>query len=330
MEERIRIFAAVSHKHLTAADWENSDYVPAAGEIIVYDEDEGDEGCKYKQVKVGDGSSLGKDLPFTVPIYNTNKKLLQDIGGIKADKHQKGFKNVPVTDLLNELLYPYVPPVINSFTMEPEAEVREKNTKIEIETANVSIEKKSKDIKKIVLYKNNTEYEIIEDDVDNGGDFSFNLYETLSGKEDVSYKIKIYDKEGTEVESNIQKYTFVYPYFYGVIDPETVAVIIDAGNNPEDDDKTEAASKAILDLTKAIRARGNNEFSFTTNGQRPVIAYPKDYGELKSIIDQNNFSQTWTKTIVEVDNETTIPGVDYYVYIGSISSAEELKFKFNY
>lgn len=59
---QLTIKGIVIPQHKTAADWETSDYVPAAGEKIVYD---ADDTIAYTRVKHGDGEKLAKDLPFT-------------------------------------------------------------------------------------------------------------------------------------------------------------------------------------------------------------------------------------------------------------------------
>lgn len=47
--------------HGTAAEWENSDYIPKLGEIIIYDAETANESAK---IKIGDGISFARNLPF--------------------------------------------------------------------------------------------------------------------------------------------------------------------------------------------------------------------------------------------------------------------------
>lgn len=61
MEDLI-IGAKVIHKCLTENEWLNADYIPDNNEIIIYDKDEN---YNYKRIKVGDGETLAKDLPFS-------------------------------------------------------------------------------------------------------------------------------------------------------------------------------------------------------------------------------------------------------------------------
>ena len=62
-----------------------------------------------------------------------------------------------------------------------------------------------------------------------------------------------------------------------------------------------------------------------------VFAYPKSYGTLKKIIDQNNFDVTATFTHTEV-NITCLDGTTqaYYVYANKPSTVTKFKMTFNY
>ena len=63
MGEIKQIKARVVFKHEKAEDWEQSSYVPAPGEKVLYDPDEYH---AYTRVKYGDGEKAVKDLPFSV------------------------------------------------------------------------------------------------------------------------------------------------------------------------------------------------------------------------------------------------------------------------
>ena len=62
MVEKI-IQSRIEHKHDTEANWLNNakTFVPKNGELIVYDKDSAH---TYARLKMGDGSTLLKDLPF--------------------------------------------------------------------------------------------------------------------------------------------------------------------------------------------------------------------------------------------------------------------------
>ena len=71
-------------------------------------------------------------------------------------------------------------------------------------------------------------------------------------------------------------------------------------------------------LTAKTEAKGNKTYKFTTANQYMVFAYDKDYGNLKSILDQNGFEviSGWTKTV------QTIDGFDYNVYVANLKTTD--------
>lgn len=60
MAEKI-LTARVSHKSNIEDQWESSSFIPLKGEMIIY---EPDTETSYPRLKIGDGTSLAKDLPF--------------------------------------------------------------------------------------------------------------------------------------------------------------------------------------------------------------------------------------------------------------------------
>lgn len=245
--------------------------------------------------------------------YSNSDPLIKDVGGILVSNHTNGFDKVPIDELITELLYPYTPAVINSFSLNPSAGAKEMNKELIVNTATVKITKKSKKIESVSLYKGNELLKTKNDDITSSGTtVTFTIDDKLDGSTDTSYQVKVTENGGNIISSNKQTYDFVYPYFYGVV---SNGDIID--------------SEAILGFSKSIRAKGSHNYSYTTNNQCPVIAYPKSYGILKSIIDPNNFTQDWTLSTVTVNNEETINNIDYYVYVGGASTATAT-YKFNY
>lgn len=259
---------------------------------------------------------ITKETLGVVETYTNTDPLLANVGGILASKHTNGFNNVPIIDLITELLYPYTKPAVSNFAMTPATGVKEMNLQVDVTKATITVTKKSKNIASINLYKGSTLVQSITDNIATSGaaTYTFTLADSLDGSTDTSYKIIVKDTNGGETETNILTYDFVYPYFYGTIAAGT----------------SEITSDIVLGLNKSIMAKGNCNFTFTTNNQRPVIAYPASYGDLKSIIDQNNFSQTWTKYDITINNSTNINGINYYVYVGGAATAENVKYTFNY
>jgi hypothetical protein len=83
--------ARVSHLHRKEADWlKLTNWVPEAGELVIYDPDEE---YNYARVKVGDGISTLTDLPFF--IQETIESLL------KRKHYQEIIDSGNIVDYLN-------------------------------------------------------------------------------------------------------------------------------------------------------------------------------------------------------------------------------------
>ena len=260
-----------------------------------------------KNKPIGEGGGVNT-------FYTNTDPLLNDTGGILASNHPNGFEDVLINDLITELLYPYTPPVIKSFSLSPAVGAKEMNVSLTVNSATVNVIKKTKPLQSINLYKGSTLVATKTEGVTSGGMFTFSINESLDGSTDTSYKVTVVEAgdDGKTINSNNQTYDFVYPYFYGVIDKGTTV-----------------DSDTISGFTKSIKTKGNHSHTYSTTNQCPVIAYPKSYEALKSIVDSNNFTQTWTQSIVTVNNDKTIKGVEYYVYVGGVSTGN-FTYKFNY
>lgn len=107
------------------------------------------------------------------------------------------------------------------------------------------------------------------------------------------------------LSSNTVYATFVNPYYYGV---RIVAVT---------DPKT---------LTKLVQSKGTKTLSFSPIKQHIVFAYPKSYGDLKSIKDSNGFENINGFTKTESGGD-----VPYNIYTSNeISTNTDFKLTFSY
>lgn len=71
----------IIHKHKLEVEWLETDYIPAQGELVIYDTEIGEDGTtlsipnyrnfpyNYERVKIGDGFTGVNHLPFTMNIY---------------------------------------------------------------------------------------------------------------------------------------------------------------------------------------------------------------------------------------------------------------------
>ncbi len=127
--------------------------------------------------------------------------------------------------------------------------------------------------------------------------------------------VYITDTEGGRSLVKCPKVQFSYPYYVGV------------------SDITCSTSDDVTSLTKFIEGKSNKVKTFTTtNEQRPVFAYPIEYGELKSIVDGNNFNNilSFKKTIITVEGLAEMTH-DYYVYqMINPATLDNFKFTFNH
>lgn len=301
--------------------WSGSIYTAIGSDLALgetsstaYYGDKGKTAYLHSQIINDNPHGITKSMLGVVDTYTNPEPLLNNVGGILATNHQDGFTDVLITDLITELLYPYTAPVINSFSLNPSAGAKEMNVPITVNTATVKVTKKSKSIESVSLYRGDTLLQTKTDDIASSGTtLTFTLDdETLDGSADTSYQVKVTETSGAVISSGKQTYDFVYPYFYGIVTNGTTI-----------------NSDIILGFTKSVRTKGNHSYNYTTENQCPVIAYPKSYGELKSIIDPNNFTQNWTNSVVKVNNDSTIKDVEYYVYVGGAATATAT-YKFNY
>ena len=114
--------------------------------------------------------------------------------------------------------------------------------------------------------------------------------------------------------ANTSSVNFYYPYYFGVVEENQVIT-----------------SDSFANFIKKIEAKGTKTNSYTTNNQCMLIAYPKSYGTLKKILDQNSFDVTNTF----MKSEVNVIGLDktsqaYYVYINNASSVTNFKITFQY
>jgi hypothetical protein len=244
--------------------------------------------------------------------YSNSTPTVNALGGVAAGVT---FDNVPITDMLTKILYPYIAPVISSTSRNVPAAILECGASQTLSSATINVVKKSNPITSIELLNGTKSLgSKTGDTVANGGEFSFNFEAiTVSASNNPNLKFKVTDGKSS-IERNIGASTFVYPYYYGAIGANTTI------------------SEAVVEeLTKKIESKGNKAWTFTLNNQKAVFAYPKTYGALKEIIDANNFTVTDTFT----RSELSITGLDgtaqiYYVYVSNgASTLSDFKYTFN-
>ena len=91
---------------------------------------------------------------------------------------------------------------------------------------------------------------------------------------------------------------FIQPFYYG--------------------NSASATVTTLNGLTKNVTAKGQKQFSFTTNNEHMVFAYDSSYGNLTSILDPNSFETIsgWTKSTL------TYGGFSYNVYVADAATTD--------
>lgn len=260
--EDIVIAAKVIHKHMTEAEWKNSNYIPAKGETIVYDGESGEK-YKYARYKIGNGKNLAKDLPFASDSLYVNKQpMVQNVGGVLAENHPNGFDYVQITELLTELLYPYTAPSFISITCTPKNGNYQKNENLRFDTIKYKIATGSKKITqiKVKLKQGETEENIVEEI---NSDWSaiiegtISINRTFEGTKTITVTISAFNDKGDSA-SQTMNYYFYPKYFYWI-------------------DGTENSS---VQTAKGNLKIGTTSFTVTPNEQYIYVAFPKGEGQL--------------------------------------------------
>lgn len=236
-------------------------------------------------------------------VFGIDMTTVNALGGIKAGTN---LKDKTLHEILNDLLFPYVAPTVGTPARTPSTtSALEKGNTQTVTKVTVTVTKKSKPITNVALY-NNSGTKIAEktgSEVANGGTITFNVNVSVPST-NVTFTVKVTDSDGTVVTSKAtSNWSFVYPYYYGVCNKSKTASTL-----------TEAEIEA---MTKDIKAKGEKTYTYTTNDQKMVVAYPKAHGVLKKALDPNGFD--YLANGFE-RAELSITGLDgtaqtYYVYV---------------
>ena len=254
----------------------------------------------------------GEEVKVYDDIFVTDIKTVNALGGIAAGADLNGMST---HEILNTLLFPYVAFTLGSTSRNAAAATLENGATQTLNSASISITKKSKPITSVKLLNGSTVLgEKTGDEVAAGGTITFsNLGITVSKSNNPNLKFTVTDGQ-TSTDKSVGASTFVYPYYMG-----------------------ECAADATIDealiegLTKKVESKGAKTVTHTCENGRMVIAYPKAHGVLKSILDPNNFETIGDYTRSEV----SITGLDgtaqtYYVYASGAATVNGFKVQYKY
>jgi hypothetical protein len=254
----------------------------------------------------------GEEVKVYDDVFATDILTVEKLGGIAAGADLNG---MTTHEILNTLLFPYVAFTLGSTSRNAAAATLENGATQTLNSASISITKKSKPITSVKLMNGSTVLgEKTGDEVAAGGTITFsNLGITVSKSNNPNLKFTVTDGQ-TSTDKNVGASTFVYPYYMG-----------------------ECAADAVIDetliegLTKKVESKGNKTVTHSCENGRMVIAYPKAHGVLKSILDPNNFETIGDYTRSEV-SVTGLDGTaqDYYVYVSGAATVSGFKVQYKY
>ena len=244
-------------------------------------------------------------------VFGVDMETVNALGGIAAGTN---LKDKTLHEVLNELLFPYVKPAVGTPARTPSTtSALEMGNNQTITAVSVTVTKKSKPITNVALYQGSTK--IAEKSgtdkisssstalVKDGGTIKFESLNISVPSTNVTLTVKVTDESGTVVTSgSTANWSFVYPYYYGVCAAGKTAATL-----------TEAEIEA---MTKDIKAKGEKSYTYTTDNQKMVIAYPKAHGVLKKALDPNGFDYLANGYERAEINITGLNGTSqpYYVY----------------
>jgi hypothetical protein len=254
----------------------------------------------------------GEEVKVYDDIFVTDITTVNALGGIAAGANLNGMST---HEILNTLLFPYVAFTLGSTSRTAAAATLENGATQTLNSASISITKKSKPITSVKLLNGSTVLgEKTGDEVAAGGTITFsNLGITVSKSNNPNLKFTVTDGQ-TSTDKSVGASTFVYPYYTG-----------------------ECAADATIDevliegLTKKVESKGAKTVTHTCENGRMIIAYPKAHGVLKSILDPNNFETIGDYTRSEV----SVTGLDgtaqtYYVYASGAATVNGFKVQYKY
>lgn len=137
------------------------------------------------------------------------------------------------------------------------------------------------------------------------GDTSYTYNKTISDTK--TFTLSVTDSKNNIRSSSIT-FSFVYPFYYGTF-------------------TNSLTEETIKNKVKLVELKNNKTLTLTYNDMKVFYAYPKAYGELKSIKDGNGFEylNDFNK------EEMNINSIPYYVYkIKNKASVSQIKYTFSF
>lgn len=228
------------------------------------------------------------------------------------------FDNVPISKVLDKILYPYVAPVVSASAAPSNGGTFEIGVGTTVTSVTANVTKKARSITKVEVFGSDSATALATktEGVANGGSFSLAFSKELkaAAANGTRFTVKVTDSDNKVTSANTGTFSLVYPFYQGVV---AAGATVDA-----------AAVKA---LTKKVETKCNKKWAYTAANQKMVFAYPASYGNLTKIFDANNFdvTGTFTKSTVNVSCADGT-SVAYNVYVNSASTVSGFNMDFRF
>lgn len=262
----------------------------------------------------------GEEVKVFDDVFKAEGTTVVAAGGIAAGSTVNG---KTFQQILYNMMYPYQKPTISA-AASPNGGTYMKGNKQTITSVTATVTKKTEEIQKVELYNGSTLVATKNGDdtisssstalVKNGGKVVFEGLSREVSANGGQYKAKVYDITGGTAEASTGSFSFINPYYYGVCGASATL------------------DEALVEgLTKDLSGKASKTYSYTTNSQRMVIAYPSSYGKIKLVKDGNGLDNTnafGSPVTVNITNEYGV-AEDYYVYANGVTSGSA-KMTFSY
>ena len=159
------------------------------------------------------------------------------------------------------------------------------------QTLTAAVAKGTSPIVKVEFFKDGVSVSAITDSVIDGG--NFNYANGLSITTNETYSVIVTCEDGTVVEDSLS-IKFYNPYYFGVTSK----------------DLDEITETDISTMIKDVSVKETKEHRYTSNNEKIIFAYDKNYGLLSSVLDENNFEYLDSMEYREITIGTTV----FYVY----------------
>lgn len=214
-------------------------------------------------------------------LYTNPTAILAALGGIAIGET---FTNQTMQQMWDNLLYPYLGPLVNTVVLTPVAtDYYEKGDTITLPLIDTNVTVRSNAFTSLVLSRSGSAWtNVYTLPIVSGAQAQ--ITDPADVTDTTTYTVTANDGVGPAV-AETATYTFIYPYFYG-----------------SDADGLTGA-QIYTNLTKVINVLGADiTHTFTPDAERVYFAFPATYGTLGHIYDQNSNDVTadFTMSVVAI------------------------------